>query len=331
MRIGFLCGVAVTATLTIALLAPGAAIGSTVVPLRVEGTGKTLDKGTSYAAIGVRIPLAGETCARIPGRAGVKGATAMGLLGSASLAFKPLRPLRVVEDEFGRRICRVDQFTETDSPFTGWLYRVNHRAPTVAADLKRVRPKDQVLWYFANFGNGVNTGDELFLKAPVRTTPGTFTVRVLAYAFDGGVAPAPDGTVVNGGDAPATTTNGTATVTVAQPGRHALRARGPGVMPDEIPSQRLSVCVATDLDECPAKRGRTIVGSNRADALRGTFGGDRIRARGGRDAIVARAGDDRIKVRKGGRDRVDCGGGDDVVRVSRGDRVASDCEQVIRK
>ena len=46
---------------------------------------------------------------------------------------EPCGPLLVAEDAFGRRICRIGGFNETDTPFTGWLYRVNH----VAADRQR--------------------------------------------------------------------------------------------------------------------------------------------------------------------------------------------------
>jgi hypothetical protein len=297
-----------------------AAKATPVFELRVESTQGTLEPGTFYASRRGGIPAGQETaagsCARGSGRHVIPGRTAMSLLGAAARASASLRPVWVVEDEFGRRVCRVDRFLERDTPFTGWLFRVNHEAPPMAADLSELGRGDQVLWVFANFGTGENTGDELVLRAPVRAQPGPVDVRVGAFAFDGSKAPAPDGTVVTGGASPATTVGGVATVTLT-PGTQVLRAVGPGSAPDEIPSNRLSACAATQVEDCPATRGRRVVGSNRADRLRGRGGPDRIRSRGGRD---------RIYVRGGGSDRVDCGKGRDRVIADAGD-VLRRCER----
>jgi len=137
----------------IALLATSAAAATApaapVFKLRVESTQGTLDPGTFYASRRGGIPAgqetAGGSCARASGRHTVAGRTALGLLGAASRAAAALRPLWVVEDEFGRRVCRVGDFVERDSPFTGWLFRVNHEAPPMAADLRAIDRGDQVL------------------------------------------------------------------------------------------------------------------------------------------------------------------------------------------
>ncbi|HKG34812.1 MAG TPA: DUF4430 domain-containing protein [Solirubrobacterales bacterium] len=285
--------------------------------LRVEGTGKTLDPGTRYVTGTESVPAATDAgCRRTKRRHRVPGATALGLLGSAFESNRLLRPLGVADDEFGLRVCRIGSFVETDSPFTGWLYRVNHRSPSNGAALKKVGGGDEVLWYFANFGTGTNTGDELVVRAPARVKPGTLDVSVLAYAFDGSVERAPDGTVVRGGERPATVQGGTAKVQV-KAGKAALRAVG-GI---DIPSAPVDVCVSADLDECPSARGDTIVGTASGDRIVGTRGPDVIRARGGAD---------RVNARGGGSDRVVCGRGRDLALLGAGD-VAFGCEVKIRR
>jgi hypothetical protein len=104
-----------------ALLAvPGSAAATPSYSLRVEAPGATLDPGTRYS---VRSPIGaprGETlangnCARGQGRIPLAGRTALGLAATAFNATKALRPVWVVEDGFGRRICRIASFNETDS------------------------------------------------------------------------------------------------------------------------------------------------------------------------------------------------------------------------
>jgi hypothetical protein len=290
--------------------------------LRVEAPGQTLDPGTFYA---VRDPLGaqrGETtaagdCVRAPGDLQVKGRTALGLAVAASNGTGALRPLLIVEDSFGKRVCRIDGSNETDAPFTGWLYRVNHVAPEMSAELRSIQPPDEVLWVFANFGTGANSGDELVLSGPFRATPGAVQVSVAAISFDGNRTAAPDGTVVTGGTTPATTAGGAATVPVTA-GRTTLRAVGPGPAPTQIPSNELPLCVAANISDCPPVPGRRIVGTNLADKFKGTGGPDQIRTRGGKD---------RVRVRGGSTDKVDCGGGKDKVIADETDRVKH-CEIV---
>lgn len=320
MRTRFLA--AATAALALTAASSGPAWATPAFKLRVEAPGATLDPGTFYAPVRtVAVPRGetsgGGTCVRAGGSLPVGGRSAMGLVAAASNTSQALRPLWAVQDSFGNRICRIGPFNETDSPFSGWLYRVNHSAPTAAADLLEVHKGDEVLWVFANFGNGVNTGDELVLSAPVRTQPGAVQVSVAAHQFDGITKAAPDGTVVTGGAVPATTSGGMATLTVG-PGTTTLRATGPGAAPTEIPSEPLSLCAAVRLADCPRQRGKRIVGTNRKESFKGTRGPDVIRARGGAD---------KIKVRGGGRDVVNCGKGKDTVIADKRDKLRR-CEKV---
>lgn len=64
----------------------------------------------------------------------------------------------------------------------------------------------------------------------------------------------------------------------------------------------------------------TLVGTQRADLLRGTDGADRVSARGGNDLVAVEY--------DGARDVVSCGPGRDVVAGDRRDRIGADCEVV---
>jgi hypothetical protein len=316
--------VAGAVTLAAILSTTGGAFATPAYNLRVEAPGTTVDPGTFYS---VRDPIGtqrGElqgagNCVRAPGDIAIGGRTALGLPASAANGSAALRPLLVVEDSFGKRICRIDGFNETDTPFTGWLYRVNHVAPPLSAELVSINQGDQVLWVFANFGTGANTGDELVLTGPFRSAPGTVQVQVQAVTFDGVVKPAPDGTVVSGGTAPAIAAGGVATVAVTD--STTLRAVGPGAAPTEIRSNELPLCVLANPQDCPPVPGKRIVGTNARDNFKGSKGPDRIRTRGGRD---------KVRVRGGSTDRVNCGNGKDVVIADLTDRTKK-CETVLRK
>ena len=285
--------------------------------LRVEGPAKLLDPGTAYVTQTESLPAATDAgCRRTNERHRVPGATALGLLGSAFEVQRPLRPLGVAEDEYGLRVCRMGPHVETDDPFTGWLFRVNHEAPTLSASLVPVDSGDEVLYVFANFGQNINTGEELELIAPARAQPGRVQVRVFQWTFDGKRSPADDGTIVRGGRTAVKTVNGRATV-VVEAGREVLRA----VHRPDISSARTPICVNAQLAECPRVRGRRIVG---------TAGRDNIADTAGADAIKARAGADRINVRGGEADRVNCGPGRDRVVLSGNDK-ARLCEVQIRR
>lgn len=293
--------------------------------LRIEAPGATLDPGTFYAVPRSVLALRGKlsendtgTCVPSTGRHEIDGRTALGLVAEAAQARPSLRPLLVAEDSFGRRLCRVAEAIERDAPsFSGWLFRHDHVAPPLSAELVPINRVSEVLWVFADFGTGANTGDELVLSAPARALPGAVTVTVQSISFDGAVAPAPNGTVISGGSAAATTVGGVATVPVA-PGETELRAVGPGAAPTEIPSAPLSLCVSAQLDDCPEERGRQIIGTKGKDRLKGTPGPDRIRSRGGND---------KVKVSGGGADFVHCGKGKDVVVADESDKVKR-CDRV---
>jgi len=289
--------------------------------LRVEAPGASIDPGTFYAprspVNAQRGELAGSgNCVRAAGDIPLAGQTALGLVASAAIANGALGQLLVAEDAFGNLICKIGAITETDAPFTGWLYRVNHVAPPLSGELVGLTRSDEVLWVFANFGSGQNTGDELVLSAPVQNAPGTIPVTVKAVSFDGNVVNAPDGTVVSGGTTPATTVGGVATVSVAS-GFATLRATGPGAVPTEIPSAQLRICAFANPADCPPSPGRTIVGTDLKDTFKGTGGPDTIRTRGGND---------RVFVRGGGIDLVKCGKGKDTAVGDSTDRLRG-CEK----
>ncbi len=129
-----------------------------------------------------------------------------------------------------------------------------------------------------------------------------------------------EGAIVSGGDAPApTNVNGSATVSLANPGDYTLRAARAG----DLDSNLQDVCVSATAGECPSDitpRGRTIVGRKVADEFTATPGWDVVRSKGG---------DDRINLGTG-TDRVNCGGGRDRIRIDLGDgdRIARNCEKV---
>jgi hypothetical protein len=177
-----------------------------------------------------------------------------------------------------------------------------------------------VLWYLSpNFP----PPPELVLNAPVRQPAGTpFAVQVLAYADDGAATPAA-GAVISGGVSPVTTdASGNAQVTLNGASTAQIQAtRGA-----DIPSAALAICSFAQAADCPAARGRLIVGSDGVDDMTGTAGPDRIKPRGSRDAVRALAGDDKIDVRGGGKDRVNCGGADDSVKLGKGDKASKNCE-----
>lgn len=298
--------------LALPAVAPAA---STQAGLRVEGLNTTLDPGTTYLTGTETLPGATDAgCQPDNQNHRVPGATALGILGSAFETNRRLRPIGIAEDEFGLRVCRIGRFKETDVPsFTGWLYRVNHESPATGAALHRLREGDEVLWYFADFGNDINSGDELIVDAPVRARPGAIQVRVTAISFDGTQSPAADGTVVRGGDQPVMTTAGVATIMVDDEGPASVRA----LHKPDIPSAPVSICIAGRLADCPARRGERIIGTSHADDIIDSAGPDRIRAGGGRD---------RVTVAGGGRDVVDCGPGVDTATVGEED-VTRNCER----
>jgi hypothetical protein len=307
----------------------GAADRTTHSFLRVESIGSTLDPGTNYSNKTIRTRNSGA-CGPIDSRGErLAGANAMGIVGHAANVNGRLAPFRTSDTfDFGRIVCRVGDFKGFAD--RAWLYKVNHRSPTVAADLRRVGRADEVLWFFANFSTGRNTGRELELRgAPVRAITGqTFDVRVVGYDQEGVATPVAGARVNGGGTAPPTNAQGRTTVMArATPGTMRLEA----VHGDDVASAPVEVCVAANLSRCPDARGETFIGTADADAIRATGGPDSIRPRGGADAVTADAGADDIAVRGGGRDRVDCGPSRDRVVADPDDRIAANCEAVSRR
>jgi len=310
-------GAAFAACAFFAVATSGAGAAPTVAKLRVEAGGRALDPGTRYVNDTARLATAKSQCAGSGTARTVAGPSAIGVVNYAKQVNDRLRPFYASDRySFGLIACRIGEFgafTASDA----WLYKVNHKSPSVGGDQYPLARGDQVLWYFADFASGANSGDELELRTPARVRPNQpFAVRAVAYDWEGTARPA--GGVVIGGDAHAVTgADGLATVKASREGAFRLRAR----RGDDVPAAPTFTCVNASLDRCPAVRGERIFGTARADVIAGTRGADVIRARGG---------DDRVDVAGGGPDAVACGAGRDRVRASRNDRVASDCERVVR-
>lgn len=295
--------------------------------LRVEGPSSALDPGTNYSNGTIRTTNTSACGKRDSRRERLEGANAMGIIGHAARVNLRLRPFRTSDTfDFGTIVCRIGDFVGFDN--TAWLYKVDHAFASVGGDQLSVGRRADVLWYFANFSTGRNTGDELELVGvPDRVQPGeSFEVTAVAYDGSGQRSPAAE-VRVSGSNATApqpTGANGRTTVTATGSGAATLRGR----RGNDIASAPVKVCVNQALSKCPKVRGEVFVGTNRADKILATRGADTIRARGGRDLIRARDDRDFVNVRRGGRDRVNCGRGRDVVRASSRDRVADNCEVV---
>ena len=293
-----------------------ASADSKVSKLRVEAGVQALEPGTLYSNDTVRAKTSGACGKTNRDSYKLWGHNATGLVANAARADDDLSPFRISDTfDFALIVCKIGSVSAF-SANQAWLYKVNHEEAQVAGERFELSRGDEVLWYFANFASGVNTGKELDLRAPARSRPGQpFEVKAFTYSSDGDRQAEP-GIVVSGGVTPVTTRpDGTAMVVAADDTR--LRA----TRRNDIPSEPLKVCVDSDLSNCPAKRGERIVGTDDGDEIDGTRGDDRVKARGGRD---------RIDVRGGGRDKVDCGGGRDKVRADGDDKIDRDCEDVNR-
>ncbi len=286
--------------------------------LRVEAGGQALAPGHRYVTNNVRLatdttPACGGTGKPVT----VKGPTAVGIVEDARRVQAALRPYRVSDKfDFGLLVCGIGEFIGSDTAF--WLYKVDHLAPEVGGDQFKLEDGDEVLWYFQDTDRGINTGEELDLRAPARARPGEpFTVTAFRYDAAGKRRRAAGAEIAIGQNVATTDAEGRATIGAGDAGTLTLRAtRGA-----DIASEPVDVCVNAVLGKCPAVRGERIYGRGAADVITGTRGADEVRARGG---------DDTIEVRGNERDRVSCGAGDDTVSADRRDRVARDCETVLR-
>jgi hypothetical protein len=302
-----------------ALLAlPGlASAGPPVISkLRVEARGQALERGTFYVNNTARLNTTTGQCG--PDRPGdtrtIAGPSAIGLVEYAKATNALLRPYDVSDTfDFGLIVCRIGDAGAFNSS-QAWLYRVNHKEAQVGGDQYRLARGDQVLWYFADFATGANTGKELGLRAPARVQPGApFTVTAFEYDAEG-VRSRAAGVTISGGSGAVTGPDGTARVSFGREGTKRLRAaRG-----NDIASAPTAVCVNRSLSRCPEQRTEFIVGTGSPESIVGT---------GAPDAVYARAGNDQIDVRNGGADGVVCGPGNDNVLAGSTDRLARDCER----
>jgi hypothetical protein len=299
--------------------------------LRVLTPTRVLDPGTTYLTGPERVTTDPAADCNFGG-AGGSGAgfeltepTALGLLASAARANPDLRPLSVTDEfGFGLAICAIGPVDDQEGTF--WYLKRNHTELSVGADQEPIANGDEFLIYLAPDNFPAPNPAELELVAPARAQPGEqFTVSVIEHGCTTDQVtfevtcesvPAVGATVAGAGAEATTGADGTAELTVDQPGKPSLAAtRG-----TDIPSKSLRLCVAAQLSDCPARRGERVFGTSERDKIKGTAGSDEIRSRGG---------DDRIDLRKGGIDRVRCGAGEDKVLVKRGDRddeISRNCE-----
>ena len=323
LRLGGSAAAVVTALI---LILPGAALAATKgVDLRVLSTaGKTLVEQRQFTG-SVKIktdPQAncfGQGTGGSGDRVEVNGATALGAVRDGLARDRDLRPLSItdafLDDGFGLGVCGIGGFESQGSSY--WYVKADHVGSQVSGSQLRLNTGEDVLWYLTS---SFPPPPELRLKAPARAQPGVpYQVTVYSYADDG-TRSAAVGAAVPGAAAP-TGAGGHTMVTSAVAGTDSLRA----THDQDIPSNRVTVCVDPDPSRCPRAHGKRIVGSRRGDEIRGTRGWDAIKASGGGD---------QVDLRRSGRDRVNCGAGHDKVIVERGDhnnRIAASCERVAKR
>lgn len=308
-------GAALAACVLIGLAPVAASAAPTISKLRVEAGGRALSPGTSYVNGSARLVTAPSQCEGSGASHTVAGPSAVGIINYAKQTNTRLRPYYISDKfDFGLIVCRIGD-RGAFNPNEAWLYKVNHASPSVGGEQYALRRGDQVLWYFADFATGKNTGDELRLATPARVRPGEpFTVKAIAYDYSGTARPA-EGATITGGASATTGSDGTATVVASSKGTLTLRTR----RGNDVPAAPEKICVNQVLERCPSRRGERIIGRAVADVIVATRGAD---------SVIARGGDDRIDVRGGERDTVSCGGGWDRVQAGWRDRVASDCERL---
>jgi hypothetical protein len=252
----------------------------------------------------------------------LQGPSALGLVNDAQATQRALRPVEVTDAfGFGLGVCGFGGFRAEDTRF--WYLKVDHVESAVGGDQVQLKGGEDVVWYLINTAacpapDYFCLVSDLVLKAPARARANSLvSVTVSAFSRTGVESPAVGATVA-GGEAPAVVgADGRAAVQVGDDGTVRLFAyRGA-----DIPSQSAALCVSARLVGCPARRGRTIAGSDNGDLIGGTPGPDKVRSRGG---------DDSVNVRGGDRDKVGCGAGTDKVRADRRDRVGRSCERVRR-
>ncbi len=322
---GFRLGGSAAAVVVALLLLPTAASATKGIDLRVvNAAGKTLAEHRQYTGT-VRLKTDrqancfGQGTGGSGDRVEVKGATALGAVRDGLARDRDLRPLSVtdafLDDGFGLGVCGIGGFRTQGSSF--WYLKGDHVGSQVSGSQLMLRRGEDVLWYLSP---SFPPPPELRLNAPASAQPNVpYQVTVYSYADDGTRSAAAGATVT--GAAVPTGSSGHTMVTSPAAGADTLRAsRG-----QDIPSNRVKVCVNQDPSRCPDAHGKRIFGSARGDHISGTRGWDAINAGRGRDVV---------DLRDGGRDRVRCGGGRDKVILERGDhddQIADSCERVVKR
>ncbi|MEJ7875809.1 MAG: DUF4430 domain-containing protein [Solirubrobacterales bacterium] len=327
---------AIGAITTLALIAaPTEAANTVIADLRVLTPDTTLEEGTSYVVGREKVPTDPNAECSFGGAGGsgerytLPQPTALGLLKAASEANHTLRPLSLTDEfGFGLAICGIGGVDGSNGSF--WSVRKNGKEANQGAQILEVREGNEIVFYLTpDVFPDPNPG-ALTLHVQPRAMPGTVEARVTLTQcvsnpeppFENVCSKDPAGGVeITGGSTEVVTgSDGIAQVPVVAQGSYSLQA----VDPPFIPSRALSVCVSSELDECPPFRGKKIIGRVQSDKIDGTRGPDRIRGGGGADEI---------RITQGGEDVVACGAGSDTVirREEDADDDLRDCEHVVRR
>jgi hypothetical protein len=234
-RLAAVCALALVLSLSIAASAVAKGVSA---DLRVVGKGgkvlteQTLGSGTTAVKTSSKANCFGAGTAGSGKSVTVKGATALGLLATASKSTGSLRPLLVTDAfDFGLGICGVG--TSKVSGKASWYLKVNHKGATVGGDSVKLKPGDEVLWDLAPSYPYPN---ELAMVAPDTALGGQpFQVTVYSYDEKGKRKPV-SGATVTGASGP-TDAGGKATVTLSAPGP-LVATHG-----KDIPSPTVKVCI----------------------------------------------------------------------------------------
>jgi hypothetical protein len=234
-RLAAVCALALVLCLSIAASAVAKGVSA---DLRVVGKGgkvlteQTLSSGTVAIKTSPQANCFGAGTAGSGKSVTVKGATALGLLATASKSTGSLRPLLVTDAfDFGLGICGVG--ASKVSGKASWYLKVNHKGATVGGDAVKLKPGDEVLWDLAPSYPYPN---ELALVAPDTALGGQpFQVTVYSYDEKGKRKPV-SGATVTGASGP-TDASGKATVTLSTPAS-LVATHG-----KDIPSPAAEVCI----------------------------------------------------------------------------------------
>ena len=312
---------AALAACALAVLAVAPATAEAVTTkLRVEADGRDIGPGFHYVHRSVKYKTS-RSCGGSGAKGSITGPTALGLLIQAADFTRALRPVQISDEfeELGPFVCGIGGFEGSADAY--WLYKVDHVDPQVGGDQMTIdRSHDEVLYYFVDNASGANTGNELelILADNVVRAGEPVEVTVREYDLEGRATPA-EGVRLMGASNVMTGPDGTAEVVFEDAGEPFIR----GVRGNDIPTDVLHLCVWEDSEsECAQWLTGWVVGTQRADRMRGTKNPERITGRRGADRIRSR-GD-------GEADSVRCGRGEDVVLADRFDRVRRNCETVRR-